>query len=108
MTAASRQSGVEGTDGSVDLKAMPIDNVTISDAYDPGERAPTRLRCVFGSVPVMALLAQNRILGVWSGRGPLRDPSGSGGRAVAGGMDRWHRWSPWPRRAVSVTAAVSG
>ncbi|HJZ01288.1 MAG TPA: hypothetical protein VJ305_11240 [Streptosporangiaceae bacterium] len=77
MTAASRQSGVEGTDGSVDLKAMPIDNVTISDAYDPGERAPTRLRCVFGSVPVMALLAQNRILGVWSGRGPLRDPSGS-------------------------------
>jgi hypothetical protein len=25
----------------------------------------------------MALLAQNRILGVWSGRGPLRDPSGS-------------------------------
>jgi hypothetical protein len=42
MTAASRQSGVEGTDGSVDLKAMPIDSVTISDAYDPGERAPTR------------------------------------------------------------------
>src|SRR5580658_5780862 len=32
--------------GSVDLKAMPIDSVTISDAYDPGERAPTR-RCVF-------------------------------------------------------------
>jgi hypothetical protein len=41
MTAASRQSGVEGTDGSVGLKVMPIDSVTISDAHDPGERAPT-------------------------------------------------------------------
>jgi hypothetical protein len=29
MTAASRQSGVEGTDGSVGLKVMPIDTVTL-------------------------------------------------------------------------------
>jgi hypothetical protein len=42
MTAASRQSGAEGTDGSVGLKVMPIDSVTISDAHDPGECAPTR------------------------------------------------------------------
>jgi hypothetical protein len=41
MTAASRQPGAEGTGGSVDLKVMPIDPVTISDAHDPGERAPT-------------------------------------------------------------------
>jgi hypothetical protein len=42
MTAASRQTGVEGTGGSVGLKVMPIGSVTISDAHDPGERAPTR------------------------------------------------------------------
>jgi hypothetical protein len=42
MTAASRQSGVEGTGGSVGLKVMPVDSVTISDAHDPGELAPTR------------------------------------------------------------------
>jgi hypothetical protein len=36
------QSGTEGTDGSVGLKAMPIDSVTLSDAYDPGERAQSR------------------------------------------------------------------
>jgi hypothetical protein len=43
MTAASRQSGVEGTDGSVGLKVMPIDSVTISDSHDPGERADADL-----------------------------------------------------------------
>jgi len=42
MTAASRQSGAEGTDGSVGLKVMPIDSVTLSDAHDPGERAQSR------------------------------------------------------------------
>jgi hypothetical protein len=42
MTAASRQSGAEGPDGSVGLKVMPIDNVTLRDAYDPGERAQSR------------------------------------------------------------------
>jgi hypothetical protein len=45
MTAASRQSGAEGTDGPVGIKVMPIDSVTLSDAYDAGERAPTRLIC---------------------------------------------------------------
>lgn len=38
--AASRQSGVEGTDGSAGLKVMPIDSVTLSDGYDPRERTP--------------------------------------------------------------------
>ena len=46
MTAASRQCGVEGPGGSVGLKVMPIDSVTLSDGHDPGERAPTRLICV--------------------------------------------------------------
>jgi hypothetical protein len=40
--AASRQPGAEGTDGSVGLTVTPIDSVTLSDAYDAGERAPTR------------------------------------------------------------------
>jgi hypothetical protein len=42
MTAASRQSGAEGTGGPAGLKVMPIDSVTLSDAHDPGERALTR------------------------------------------------------------------
>jgi hypothetical protein len=33
---------VEETDGSVGLKVMPIDSVTLSDERGPGERAPTR------------------------------------------------------------------
>jgi hypothetical protein len=36
--AVSRRSGAEGTGGLVDLEVMPIDSVTLSDAYDPGER----------------------------------------------------------------------
>jgi hypothetical protein len=48
--AASRQPGAEGTDGSVGLKVMPIDSVTLSDRYDPRERAPTR-RYVRTSTP---------------------------------------------------------
>ena len=40
--AASRQSGVEGTDGSAGLKVMPLDSVTLSDGHDPREHAPTR------------------------------------------------------------------
>ncbi len=40
--AASRESGVEGTDGSVGLKVMPLDSVTLSDGCDRRERAPTR------------------------------------------------------------------
>jgi hypothetical protein len=36
--AASRPSGAEGTGGPVGLEVMPIDSVTLSDAYDPGER----------------------------------------------------------------------
>jgi hypothetical protein len=41
MTAASRQTGAEGTGGPAGFTVMPIDSVTLSDAYDPGERAPT-------------------------------------------------------------------
>ena len=40
----SRQPGAEGTDGSVGLKVMPIDSVTMSDTYSAGERAPTPVR----------------------------------------------------------------
>jgi len=40
--AASRQPGAEGTDGSAGLTVTPIDSVTLSDAYDAGERAPSR------------------------------------------------------------------
>ena len=35
--AASRQPGVEGTDGSPGLKVMPFDGLTMSDRYDPRE-----------------------------------------------------------------------
>jgi hypothetical protein len=40
--AASRQPGAEGTGGSVGLTVTPTDSVTLSDAYDAGERARTR------------------------------------------------------------------
>jgi hypothetical protein len=41
---------MEGTDGSVGLKVMPIDNVTLSDGCDPGERAPTRRHVLLSRV----------------------------------------------------------
>jgi hypothetical protein len=42
MTAASRQPGAEGTDGSAGLKVMPIDSMTLSDEGRQRERTRTR------------------------------------------------------------------
>jgi hypothetical protein len=42
--AASRQSGVEGSDGSVGLRVIPLEGVTLSDGYDPRTRADPPFR----------------------------------------------------------------
>jgi hypothetical protein len=36
MTAASRRCGAEGAGGSLGLKVMPIDSVTLSDGHGRG------------------------------------------------------------------------
>ena len=51
---------MEGTDGSAGLKVLPIDSVTLSDGYDPRERAPTRLDMhALGTLAFVSLGAQN-------------------------------------------------
>ena len=54
---------------SVDLKVMPLDSVTLSDGYDPRERAPTRLWTVSPRAP--ALLGLRLSSGSGSPRAPV-------------------------------------
>ena len=79
MTAASRQSGVEGPDGSAGLKVMPIDSVTLSDGYDPRERAPTRLCAAIGCAFPPVVTTHNRVICVAHGRGRVLEPDEKGG-----------------------------
>ena len=79
MTAASRQSGMEGTDGSVGLKVMPIDSMTLSDGYDARERAPTRLIETCGVADLAGMVVSRAV--ALKGRGGLAPdpPAGHAG-----------------------------
>src|SRR6266700_3974005 len=77
----------KGTGGPAGLTVMPTGSVTLSDAYDPGERAPTRLGATAElTVPAIRGVQSRSIWGRrrrWSGACfPGR------GLTVAGGSSR--------------------
>jgi hypothetical protein len=83
--------------------------VTERGRYGQGPHVEPAFGTHSSLVPVMALVGQKWVLGMQLGGGPriAARSSGSGGRALAGGMNRWHPWLPWRRQPVSLMAAAS-